>query len=263
MRRVRQDACIDVLSKNQCPLDQAFFDALDSKRLEYDKQFWKVALAQITITGFLGLSLLSIDDVNFSIFGFSGKELSKVREFLLFCHALMIAYAIILQQYIQKLEDFLVAYGRRRFDSINPDNDELKIYLFRYLSPIEAFNVTFLPYRKDLFHNAASKFLIKVHNIFRLLSVLGIVIFTMLVPLFAAISIALSPNFGWLSYCVVGYWAAVAIFSLASALLNQFPLPYTDFSYVMKLADLQNKDPVHHQKLLKEIVATGKLPDIR
>lgn len=262
IRRIRQDACIEVLSHNTGVLNQGFFNALDQKRFEYDKLFWKVALAQITITTFLLLSLLSIDDVSLTIFGLSAKAVSKVREFLLFCHAFTIAYAIILQQYINKLEDFLVAHARHRFGNVEEDNDELKIYLLRYLSPIEAFNLIFLPYKKNLFHHAISKSLIKMLSILRALSALGFAAFTMIVPLIAAVTIALNPNFGWLSYCVVGYWTTVALFSTASALVNFFPLPYTDFSYVMKLEELHKKNPGQHKRVIEEMVRTGKLPEL-
>lgn len=263
IRRIRQDACIEVLSRNTGVLDQSFFDALDIKRSEYDKLFWKVGITQITITAFLMLSLLSIEDVSFTIFGFSATALSKFREFLLFCHALTIGYAIVLQQYIFKLEDFLVAHARSRFKNVEEDDDEMKIYLLRYLSPIEAFHLIFLPYKRHLFHNALSKLILKVHAISQVLSAFGFAAFSMIVPLIAAVMIALSPNFGWLSYCIVIYWTALAVFSTASALVNFSPLPYTDFSYVTQLAEIQKKNPARHKQLIDEMVRTSKLPELR
>ena len=145
MRRIRQETCTTILATRNPNFDQAFFDALDSKRLDYDKHFWKLALVQLTLAGLLALSLLTIDEINFSFLGISGKSLNKLREFLLFGHALTIAYAIILQQYIHKLEDFLVAFATRKFSKDDPDNEELKIFLFRYMNPFETFNIGFLP----------------------------------------------------------------------------------------------------------------------
>ena len=262
MRRIRQEACREVLTTNNALLDHNFFDALENKRLEYDKQFWKLAIVQLTITGLLALSLFTIEYINFSIFGVSGRALSKFREFLLFAHALTVGYAIILQQYIHKLEDFLVSYAASKFDKNEEDNDALKIFLFRYIGPIEAFNIGFLPYRKHLFHAPLSKFVFRLHGIFRAISGFGFAAFTMFVPLIGAIIVVLSPNFGWLSYCIVAYWFTVGAFSIASMLINILPLPYHDFTYVMKLQKLQEQNPERHRQIMKESVKTGKWPEL-
>jgi hypothetical protein len=54
----------------------------------------------------------------------------------------------------------------------------------------------------------------------------------------------------------------VGIFSVASSLINVFPLPYVDYSYVTKLAELQKADPQRHRQIHEEISRTGKLPEI-
>jgi hypothetical protein len=101
-RTIRQEACLDVLKGGSDQLDSSFFIALDGRRVELDKQFWKAGIIQITITGFLMLSLLDLKETHFSIFGISFDAISNAREFLLFCHALTIGFMIVLQQNIQK-----------------------------------------------------------------------------------------------------------------------------------------------------------------
>lgn len=224
-RLIRQQACIEVLQAGSKHLDENFFESLDTKRAACDQQFWKASVVQLTITGFLFLSFLDLKGVHFSIFGVSADALANAREFLLFCHALTVIFTIVLQQYISKLEDFLVAYARYHIGSDKPDDDELKIFMMRFISPIEAFNVMFLPYRKNLFYNSASKIILRVHNLTRAIAAIGFASFSILVPTIASILTWQSPNFGWLSYGVVGYWWAVGAFSVASALLNVFALP--------------------------------------
>jgi hypothetical protein len=261
-RTIRQDTCIEVLKTGSKHLDEYFFDDLNGKRIEYDKQFWRVMIIQLTITGFLMLSLLDLHGIHFSIFGFSADALKSAREFLLFCHALCIGFLTVLQQHIQKLEDFLVAFARQTVGDKEPDNEELKIYTMKFLNPVETFNLVFLPYRKHLFYNAASKLLVRVYTVARFIASIGFIVFSLVVPTIAAIAIAKNPNFGWLSYCVVGYWWAMGIFSLAASLLNIFPLPYADYSYVMKLSELEKTDPAKHSQVHAEIAKTGKLPEI-
>lgn len=261
-RTIRQDACIEVLAAGSKQLDQNFFDALNEKRSEYDKQFWKVAVLQLTVTSFLMLSLIDLKGISFSIFGLSAGALANAREFLLFCHAMTIGFGVVIQQHVHKLEDVLVAHARQVIGDNKPDNEELKIYLLRYLSPIETFNLIFLPYRKHLFYNRASKIVLSIHNISRAVTAMGFVAFTILVPIIASFTIWEHPNFGWLSYAVFAYWWAVSIFSLASALINVFPLPYLDYSYAMKLQALQQKDPERHKQVMAEIARMGKLPEI-
>jgi hypothetical protein len=262
MRQIRQQACIDVFQTNNARFDKAYFDSLDKKRVEYDRQFWKVGITQITIAGFLLLSLLDLKGLHFSILGITADAIGNAREFLLFCHALTIGIAIVLQQYIHKLEDFLVAHSRNEFGDETSDNDELKIYVLQFLSPIEAFNINFLPYRKNLFYNGASKLIDRIHTVFRLITFIGLALFAISVPVVAAAAIWNHPNFGWLSYCIVLYWSAVGIFSIASSLINVFPLPYADYSYVTKLTELQKRNPKRHRQIHEEIARTGKLPEI-
>jgi hypothetical protein len=101
-----------------------------------------------------------------------------------------------------------------------------------------------------------------VYTVARLIAAIGFGAFSLIVSIIAAITIAKNPNFGWLSYCVVAYWWAMGIFSLAASLLNIFPLPYADYSYVMKLSELERTDPAKHRQVHAEIAKTGKLPEI-
>jgi hypothetical protein len=261
-RTIRQETCIELLKAGSKHLDEYFFDDLNKSRMGYDKQLWKILITQLTITGFLMLSLLDLNSIHFSIFGFSADALKSAREFLLLCHALCIGFATVLQQHIQKLEDFLVGFARQTVGGDQADNDELKIYVTKFLNPVETFNIIFLPYRKHLFYNMASKFLVRLYAVARFVVFIGFVAFTLIIPIIATITIAKAPNFGWFSYCIVGYWWAMRIFSLAATLLNIFPLPYADYSYAMKLSELQKKDPVRHQQIHAEIAKTGKLPEI-
>ncbi len=235
---------------------------MNEKRVEYDKQFWRVAILQLTITGFLLLSLVNLKGVSFSIFGLSAEALANTREFLLFVHALTVGFGVVLLQHVHKLEDILVVHGRHTVGDGKPDNEELKIYLLRYLSAIETFNLIFLPYRKHLFYNTASKILLWDHNISRLITAVGFAVFSILVPIIVSFTVWEHPNFGWLSYTVFAYWWAVSIFSLASSLFGAFPLPYLDYSYVMKLQDLQKTDPERHKRVMVEIAKMGSLPEI-
>jgi hypothetical protein len=156
----------------------------------------------------------------------------------------------------------LVAFVKYTIGADEADNEELKIFALRFLSPVESFNIVFLPYRKNLFYNSASKLIVRIHGTFKIISALGFLIFTLFVPITAAILTWRHPNFGWITYTIVGYWWATGIFSVASSLVNVFPLPYADYSYAMKLDKLQKQDPERHKQVHAEIARTGKLPEI-
>jgi hypothetical protein len=254
-RKVRQQLYPDLLQSGVGHLfDYAYMEAVDRKRDEYDKIFWKTALSQFTIVALLGLSLLSLE-VNFSLFGLSSSAIFKFREFLLLAHALIMSYEIVLQQYIHKLEDLLIAYAKQRC----PQEDVTLTYALRFLSPIETFNVGYLPYKKHQFHNRFGEVIQAAFTICRVVTAVGFAALAMLIPSVAAIYTVLNPNYGWLTYVSAGYWAVAAVFSVFSALINVFGIPFTDFSYVMRLAELQKRDPEAHRRMFDEMERAGKL----
>ena len=52
------------------------------------------------------------------------------------------------------------------------------------------------------------------------------------------------------------------LFAIASSAINIFGVPYTDFSYAMKLDALMKSDPRRHKLVIAEIVRTKKLVDL-
>jgi hypothetical protein len=68
----------------------------------------------------------------------------------------------------------------------------------QFLSPIEAFNIIFLPYRKNLFYNSASKLINRIHTMSRIITAVGVAAFTLFVPMIAAVVTWKNPNFVWL-----------------------------------------------------------------
>jgi hypothetical protein len=214
-RQIRQEACLDLLSHDDKILDEHFFEAPNQKRADYDKQLCRTNLVQIIIVGILMVSILHIDDVSITIFGFSIKALSKVREFILFCYTLALVYAVILQQHVHKLEDFLVGYSRHHADSPHvEDNDTLKIFVMRFLTPFDTLNLAFLPSRKNLFYNKIAKTIFWINNVSRGFAAFGFLAFIIAVPIIAAARIYAQPNYGWISTCTVIYWAIASLFSL-------------------------------------------------
>ena len=57
-RRIRQQYFTVQFEANLSLFDEAFANAIDQKREEAEKQFFKVALIQITLTGFMLLALM-------------------------------------------------------------------------------------------------------------------------------------------------------------------------------------------------------------
>jgi hypothetical protein len=255
-RTIRQEYFSDQFENNPEVFDKEFASTIDKKREEAEKQFWKVALVQITITGFMLLALVKAT-VTFSILGISASDVYKLRDFLLFCQAAVVSWSIVLQQYHHKLEDILAAWVKY---NTQPDEARLPM-LLRYFGPIETFNINILPYRRNQFHNPATKSVFRIHGTLRLLSAIGFASFTMLTPLIVAIGVYRDPPNGWFSLAVVAYWTVVALFAIASAAINVFGVPYTDYSYVMKLAELQKTDAASHRRVLAEIKRTGQLVD--
>jgi hypothetical protein len=255
-RTIRQEYFTDQFENNPEVFDKEFASTVDRKREEAEKQFWKVALVQITITGLMLLALVKAT-VNFSILGISASDAYKLRDFLLFCQAAVVSWSIVLQQYHHKLEDILAAWVKH---NTQPDEARLPM-LLRYFGPLETFNINILPYRRNQFHNPATKSVFRIYGTLRFLSAIGFASFTMLTPLIVAISVYRDPPNGWFSLTVVAYWTVVALFAVASAAINVFGVPYTDYSYVMKLAELQKSDAASHRRVLAEIKRTGQLAD--
>ena len=255
-RTIRQEYFTDQFENNPTLFDEEFASTVDKKREEAEKQFWKVALIQITITGLMLLALVKAT-VTFSILGISASDAYKLRDFLLFCQAAVVSWSIVLQQYHHKLEDVLAAWVKH---NTQPDEGRLPM-LLRYFGPIETFNINVLPYKRNQLHNLATKSIFRIHGMLRFLSAMGFVSFTMLTPLVVAISVYRDPPNGWFSFAAVIYWTVVALFAIASAAINVFGVPYTDYSYVMKLDALQKSDAGSHKRVLAEIKRTGRLVD--
>jgi hypothetical protein len=252
-RHIRQQYFADQFESNPSLFDEAYANAIDQKREEAEKQFWKVALIQITITGFMLLALMKAS-VAFSIFGISSAEAYKLRDFLLFCQAAIVSWSIVLQQYHHKLEDIIVAWVRRSTQS----EEALPPILLRYVGPIEAFNINVLPYKENQFHNLATKNIFRIHAILRFLSAIAFASFTLVTPLIVALSVYKDPPNGWFSFASVIYWVIVALFAVASAAINVFGVPYTDYSYAMKLDTLMKSDSISYKKVMAEITRTGR-----
>jgi hypothetical protein len=255
-RRIRQQYFTDQFESSPGLFDQAFADAIDKKRGEAEKQFLKVALVQITITSFMLLALMKAS-VTFSILGVSSADAYKLRDFLLFCQAATVSWSVILQQYHHKLEDIIVAWVKHNTAS----EEALPPILLRYLGPLEAFNINVLPYKQNQFHNLATRNIFRIHGVLRLLSALAFASFTLVTPLIVAISVYRVPSNGWFSYTAVLYWTVVMLFAITSSAINVFGIPYTDYSYAMKLDALQRSDPNSHRRIMADIVRTGKRVD--
>jgi hypothetical protein len=139
-RHIRQQYFEDQFRNNPSLFDKIFADVIDKKREEAEKQFLKVALIQITITGFMLLALMKAS-ISFSILGILSADAYKLRGFLLFCHAATVSWSIVLQQHHHKLEDILVAWVKLN----TPTQEALPPMSLRFLGPIETFNVNVLP----------------------------------------------------------------------------------------------------------------------
>jgi len=253
-RRIRQQYFTEQFENNPSLFDVVFANAVDQKREEAEKQFLKVALIQIAITGFMLLALMKAS-ATFSILGISSADAYKLRDFLLFCQAATVSWSVILQQHHHKLEDITVAWVRNNTQS----EEALPVILLRYIGPIEAFNINVLPYKQNQFHNLATKNIFRIHGTLRFLSAIAFASFTLVTPLIVAISVYRdSPN-AWFSYAAVIYWTVVALFALTSAAINVFGVPYTDSSYAMKLDALMKSDANSHKRVMAEIIRTGKI----
>jgi hypothetical protein len=101
-----------------------------------------------------------------------------------------------------------------------------------------------------------------VYRILRALAAMAFMSFTLITPLIVAISVYKEPPNGWFSYTVVLYWAVVFLFASVSAAINNFGVPYTDYSYAIKLDSLQKIDPAAHERIMAEIVRTKKRVDL-
>jgi hypothetical protein len=256
-RRIRQQYFEDQIREDEGLFDQSYIAAIDQKRTEAEKQFFNIALTQMTLTGFLLLAFVKTT-ASISIFGISSTEVYKFRDFLLFCHAITVVWSIIIQQYHHKLEDLIVAWVKLKAAS-----EEAAIPMFlRYLGPLEVFNINVLPYKQNQFHNLATRNIFRIHGLLRLVSVLGIMSFTTLTPVVVAISLFHDPSNGWFSYAAICFWVVVMLFAMASAAINIFGVPYTDFSYAMKLDALMKSDPRRHKIVMAEITRTNKLVDL-
>ncbi len=257
-RHIRQAEFAEILSNNRELFGQAYIDDVNKTRSDYEKIFWKVGLFQFTLTGILVLYLMSVE-VSFSFLGFSSQAIGKLAEFVLFAHGVTIGYSIVLQQLIHKLEDVLFTFAREQ--SKERGTESYLFYALRYASPTEAMAIDFLPSSKhDLFQNDLGKFLEVAHGYFRAVSALGFAALTMVVPLIAAIVIAFKPSYGVFSYLIVAYWFAVGIYSVLAMLKGWVGIPFTDYSYSRKLAELETKDPAKYHEVIAEAVRTNAWP---
>ncbi|MBB5053058.1 hypothetical protein HNQ36_003049 [Afipia massiliensis] len=253
-RKIRQDYFADQMKKDPSLSSDDAIETFDKKRSEAEGAFLKLMIVQLTVTGFLGLALLKTD-ASFSIFGVSSTDAYKLRDFLLFCHAIIVTMSVVLQQHHHKLEDYLVA----GIVSAGKPTEVYPMLMLKYFGPLETFNINVLPYQRHQFHNLATKYFFTTYKIFRFVAALGFMSFTLLIPLVTAISVFKDPSHGWVSYCAAGYWVAVMTFSTISMIIHVVGIPYTDYSYTMKLHDLQNTDPSRHKKVMEEIVRTNRL----
>jgi len=235
-----------------------FFEKIISEKRDQDRVFWKVGVVYFSLIALLGFALAPFK-LQISILGFSSGDLYSLREVVLFLCAVMSSYLFLIQSFSYQLEDLLRVF----IESRTQDEIARRFYSVRYQNPITALTTAYFAPPNNHSATAVARAIFKIFDCSRILVVAAFALVMMGIPLFAAGSILIHATHSPLvSMFVVGIWMASAILNVAHTVIANWGVPFKDYSYVMKLAEIQGRDPERHRLIHEEIIRTKQLRDL-
>jgi hypothetical protein len=241
VEQVRRSSILDALSTvaGRKLFTASYATELASRRNELEKAFWRVAIFNILIAGilFLNSSLIAAE---FTIGGISFRQISPVKEILLFVSSTLVVIVAYLGLQVRAMNTALSAWLEKTY---SPGIREVaRLKLMGLPGEAGAWPSSGNPsiHPASLRHGYAI--------VVALALIVWLVIFilaTFAINIIIIVDTIRNPNFPPLwSWMVVAYAIAGQIISTALSALHFLPLPYTDYTDVMKLVDLEKRDPV-------------------
>jgi len=238
--QVRKMSILDALSTSagQKLLTESYATELAGRRNELEKAFWRVSIFSMLVAGilFLNSSLIAAE---FTIGGISFKQVSPVKEILLFISGTLVVIVAHLQIQVRAINTTLSAWLEQKYSPSVRAVATLKLMGL----PGEA--TAWPTSGKPHFFPAGLRTVYGLTVALALIVWLVILVLALfLVNIVIIVDVIRNPNLPpLLSWTIVTYAIAAHIVSTGIAMLQFLPLPYTDYSVVMKLVDLEKRDP--------------------
>jgi hypothetical protein len=229
---VWRERLVEALQANagQRQIDQAFIDRLQARRQIVERVYWKLAMTYTVLIAALFLNAV-VSPPDISISGLTAKHIGAAKEFILFVTATLSVFVAFLGLERRVLKVVSSAWAEKTFAEETRGFARL-LYGDVFM---ETPNMAMGPGQ----HRIHTRFLLTFHYALVVLLFIWVLCFVavnFLVYVIVMVDILTAPSLPpiW-SKSVVAYAAVAFLINLLMLLLSYLPMPYRDYSLLMKL----------------------------
>jgi hypothetical protein len=232
----------------QIVFSEKYFDDLAKNLHEHEKTIWKIRLVNVAFQIILFIQIFSTPPT-LSIIGITVNAAGPLREGLLLIISMMQIVTTILSRDIDDQGDILKISMEKRVPK------ELWVFAQRrYSKLLGTFPDLLAPEKRWIFATTSLNMLRWLAGSVGVVYVSGLILLSLFMQGAIVYNVATHPALPWhWTAIVIGFYGVGVLFCFLSEIISKIPLPYRDYSLLMKLAELQEKNPAAHARRIAQI----------